>query len=82
VEVKTRMEPSRHPPLLAVNRAKMKRLRAAAGEYLRSVASPAPRARIDLVAVSPDARTLRPVTLHRRAVAWIAPPGAAGPESA
>jgi len=70
-EVKTRLDESRNPPFLGVDDGKLRRIRSAALEYLSRVAMPRPPARVDVVAVVPDPKTGRPMTRHKRAVAWI-----------
>jgi putative endonuclease len=64
VEVKTRFEPDRNPPLPAVDEEKMGRLVRASRRYLRTIRPPRPPARIDLVGVVPDPETGAPRISH------------------
>ncbi len=73
VEVKTRLEPSRNPPLLAIDDEKMLRIRRAARQYLRRIRPPLPPARIDLVGIVPDPETGTPRIHHEKDVARLSP---------
>jgi len=68
VEVKTRLEAERTPPLLAVDEEKMAHLRQAARRVLRRYRPPLPPARIDIIGVVPDPETGDPRIQHLVAV--------------